>query len=184
MAGALRSMTGGTICAIMIQKEPVEPGSNNKGHEIMKAVRRLILTVMAVASFCASHSAWGQATATPHPLPPVVAPPATTDLSGVPKGLKIMITRFDLTRDKFLAAQNLLDIQLKNATTPVERQQIREQLQQNRQAFLTTLRDLRQQLKTELAALKGKISHEEFLRIIDAAHNASLEGGLNHHRGH
>jgi hypothetical protein len=95
-----------------------------------------------------------------------------------------MITSFDQTRDKFLASQNLLLIKLKNATTAVEREQIRERLQANRRAFLDALRDFRQQLKNELAALKGKVSHEEFLRVIDAAHNAFIEGGLNHHRGH
>ncbi len=95
-----------------------------------------------------------------------------------------MIRNFDATRDSFLAAQNLLQIKLRNATTATERQQIRAELQANREAFLAALRAFRQQLKTELAALKGKISHEEFLRIIDAAHNAAAEGGLNHHRGH
>ena len=154
----------------------------------MKAVRHLILTAMAVASLGASPSAWAQTNTTPPTpgaLPAVtVVPPATADLGGVPKGIKIMITSFDQTRDKYLAAQNLLLIKLNNATTAVEREQIRAQLQHNRQAFLTALKDFRQQLKNELAALKGKISHEEFLRIIDAAHNAAVEGGLNHHRGH
>jgi hypothetical protein len=44
-------------------------------------------------------------------------------------------------------AQNLLLIQLKNATTAAERQQIRAELQANRKAFLDALRDFRQQLK-------------------------------------
>jgi hypothetical protein len=153
----------------------------------MKAVRYLILTVMAVASLVASPKVWAQPSSTPRTNsgPPVsVAPPSAFDLGGVPRGIRVMITTFDLTRDNFLAQQNLLQIQLRNATTATERQQIRAQLQANREAFLNALRDFRQQLRTELAALKGKISHEEFLRIIDAAHNASVEGGLNHHRGH
>src|SRR5277367_4481285 len=148
----------------------------------MKAVRYLILTGMAVASLCASNNAWAQASSAA-PLPPViVVPPTATDLAGVPKGIQILIGNFNLLREKFLAAQNLLQSQLKNATTATERQQIRAQLQANRQAFLDALKDFRQQLKSELAALKGKISHEEFLRIIDAAHNAAVEGGLSHHR--
>jgi hypothetical protein len=56
-------------------------------------------------------------------------------------------------------------------------------LQDNRQAFLDALKDFRSQLKDDLTALKGKISHAEFLRIIDAAHDAATEGGLNHHKG-
>ena len=74
--------------------------------------------------------------------------------------------------------------QLKNATTPSDREQIRQQVQANRQSFLDALRSFREQLKDELAALKGKISHEEFLRIINAAHNAQTEGGIGHHKGH
>jgi hypothetical protein len=158
----------------------------DEGNEIMKAARYLILTV-ALASLFASPKAWAQASAAAgsNGAPPVtVVPPSALDLGGVPRGIRVMITTFDLTRDSFLAQQNLLQIRLRNATTATERQQIRAQLQANREAFLTALRDFREQLKTELAALKGKISHEEFLRIIDAAHNASVEGGLNHHRGH
>ncbi len=161
--------------------------SIDEGNEIMKAARYLILTVMTVASLFASPNVWAQASSTAgsNGAPPVaVAPPSAFDLGGVPRGIRGMITSFDLTRDHFLAQQNLLQIQLRNATTATERQQIRAQLQANREAFLAALRDFRQELKTELTALKGKISHEEFLRIIDAAHNASIEGGLNHHRGH
>lgn len=95
-----------------------------------------------------------------------------------------MITTFETTRDHFLANQELLYTQLRHATTQQEREQIRLQLQSNRQAFLTSLHSFRDQLKNELTALKGKISHEEFLRVIDAAKNASSEGGLSHHRGH
>jgi hypothetical protein len=91
---------------------------------------------------------------------------------------------FAVTRDKFLAQQDLLLLKLSNATTPEEREKIREQLQDNRQAFLDSLKDFRTQLKDDLEALKGKISHEEFLRIIDAAHDAVTEGGIGHHKGH
>jgi hypothetical protein len=150
----------------------------------MKAVRYLILTGIAVASLCASSSVWAQASSTAAAPPVTVVPPTATDLASVPKGIKTLINNFNLLRDKFLAQQNLLRIQLNNATTATERQQIRAQLQANRDAFLAALKDFRQQLKSELAALKGKISHEEFLRIIDAAHNAGVEGGLSHHRGH
>ena len=150
----------------------------------MKAVRYLILMGVAVASVCASGSARAQASATATPPPVTVVSPTAVDLTGVPKDIRTLIFNFNLLRDKFLAEQNALLIKLKNATTATERQQIREQLQANRQAFLAALKDFRQQLKSELTALKGKISHEEFLRIIDAAHNASLEGGLSHHKGH
>jgi hypothetical protein len=113
-----------------------------------------------------------------------VAPPNAVDLGGVPGDIKALIRSFALTRDKFLAEQDLLRIQLNHATTPSERQRIREELQANRKAFVAAQDALRLQLKEELAALKGKISHEEFLRILDAAHNAATEGGIGHHKGH
>src|SRR5580658_5719753 len=82
----------------------------DEGNEIMKAVRYFILTVMAVASLCLSPKGWAQASSTPgtNGGPPVsVAPPSALDLGGVPRGIRVMITAFDLTRDNFLAQQNL-----------------------------------------------------------------------------
>ena len=151
----------------------------------MKTIRCLILTGVTVAGLCGPCTVWAQASATP----PVVVVPhddkdVYRDLRGAPKDLQTLILGFDQTRDKYLAQQNLLLIKLKNATTPEEREKIREQLQDNRQAFLEALKDFRTQLKDDLVALKGKISHEEFLRIIDAAHDAATEGGIGHHKGH
>jgi hypothetical protein len=83
-----------------------------------------------------------------------------------------------------LAKQDLLLLKLSNATTPAERERIRDQLQDNRDAFLAELESFRTQLKDDLVALKGKISHEEFLRIINAAQEAATEGGFDHHKGH
>lgn len=153
----------------------------------MKEFRSFILTAIAVASLCVSHPASAQVSATP---PPATASPVVVDshsdasLVGVPADLKTLIRSFQQMRDNYLAAQDLLLIRLKNATTATERDRIRGLLQTNREAFLSALKDFRQQLKDELTALKGKISHEEFLRIIDAAHNAAAEGGLSHHKGH
>lgn len=104
------------------------------------------------------------------------------DLQGVPDNVKALIVTFDQTRDKYLRQQHLLLIKLRKATTPEERQAIREQLQENRQDFLNQLKSFRQQLKDDLQAIKGTISHQEFLRIIDAAHDAAGEG-RHHHRG-
>jgi hypothetical protein len=153
----------------------------------MRATRKLILAGITGASLCVSPVVWAQASGPPSAdasSPLVVVPHGDTDLPGVPKDIKPLIISFDQTRDKYLAAQDQLLAQLKHATTAAEREQIRKELQANRQAFLDALKSFRQQLKDELAALKGKISHEEFLRIIDAAHNASTEGGIGHHKGH
>lgn len=152
----------------------------------MKSVRRLVQTGIAVLSLCAACDVWAQASATPPGTsPPVgVTPPDVSSLNGVPSDIKALLRDFNRTRNQFLAGQDLLRIELNHATTPSERQRIREELQANRLAFLAAQKSLRQQLKDELAALKGKISHEEFLRILDAAHNAATEGGIGHHKGH
>jgi hypothetical protein len=146
----------------------------------MKTIRYLILTGLTVASLCGPRVVGAQ---TPTP-PPVVVVPHDGILSGVPEDIKTLIVGFAVSRDKFLAEQDLLLLKLSNATTPEEREKIREQLQDNRQAFLDSLKDFRTELKDDLEALKGKISHEEFLRIIDAAHDAATEGGIGHHKGH
>src|SRR5580658_8096817 len=130
---------------------------------MMKAIRYLVLMGMALASLCVPRSACAQVSSTPTAAPVVVVPPNGATAGDVPNGIKALITSFDQLREKFLAAQNLLQIQLKHATTAAERQQIREELQANRQAFLAALKSIRLQLKDELAALKNKISHQEFL---------------------
>jgi hypothetical protein len=146
----------------------------------MKTIRYLILTGMVVASLCGPRMVGAQTSTTT----PVVVVPNDGNLGGVPEDIKTLIVGFAVSRDKYLAEQDLLLLKLSNATTPEEREKIREQLQDNRQAFLDSLKDFRTQLKDDLEALKGKISHEEFLRIIDAAHDAATEGGIGHHKGH
>ena len=104
------------------------------------------------------------------------------DLKGVPANVKTLILNFDQQRDQYLRQQRLLLIKLRHATTPEQREEIREQLQANRQEFLADLKAFRQDLRADLQKLKGEISHQEFLRIIDAARDASHEGG-HRHRG-
>lgn len=104
------------------------------------------------------------------------------DLRGVPDNVKNLVLTFDQTRDKYLQQQTLLLIKLKHASTPDEQEQLRQQLQANRQEFLSDLKGFRDELRDDLQAMKGKISHAEFGRIIDAAHGASTEGG-HRHRG-
>lgn len=151
----------------------------------MKVIRNLILTGISLASLIAPKTVTGQSNASP----PVVVVPHDDrglygDLKGAPPQIQALIVNFDTTRDKYLAAQEVLLVKLRNATTPTEREQIRERLQSNRTSFMNQLNSFRDQLKDELVALKSKISHEEFLRIIDAAHDAATEGGIGHHKGH
>jgi len=151
----------------------------------MKTIRNLILAGITVTILGGPISVFAQAAPS---TPPVVVPPGDKDLyqdlKGAPPAVQHLIVNFDQVRDNYLERQEILLIKLKNAVTDAERDKIREQLQDNRQAFLDALKDCREQLKDELTALKGKISHEEFLQIIEAAHEAATQGGLHFHRGH
>ncbi len=104
------------------------------------------------------------------------------DLKGAPPAVAAMIINFDNQADKYLLKQRLLLEKLSHATTEDQREAIRDRLQDNRQAFLDQLADFREKLKDDLQDLKGRISNAEFLRIIDAAKDASELGHFR--RGH
>ena len=161
------------------QMEPAEAGSHKTKikNKTMKTIRYLILSGITVASLYGPRAVFADSTVTP----PVVVVPHDGALAGVPADLKTLIKDFAATRDIYLAQQDLLLAQLKTATTDAARAAIRAQLEANRAAFLAELQTFRTTLKTDLEALKGKISHAEFLRIIDAAHDAATEGGAGHH---
>jgi hypothetical protein len=104
------------------------------------------------------------------------------DLRGAPDNVKTLILGFDQVADKYLQKQRVLLLKLKNATTAAERTAIRQQLQENRQAFLDELKSFRQELRADLQALRGKITHAEVLRILEAAGDAA--GPINaRHKG-
>jgi hypothetical protein len=148
---------------------------------------RLIVSISAVAiGLVAPRVVLAQATTTPVTTPIILlhdnGKDIVQDLKGAPPAVANLIINFDALRDKYLLKQHLLLENLQNATTKEQRDAIREQLQDNRQAFLDELSDFRTQLKDELKDLKGRISNAEFLRIIDAAGDAT--GADHHHRGH
>jgi hypothetical protein len=153
-----------------------------------KMLRMLLTVVAATVILLCRHPALAADTTIPTGTATVVPPNTTlTDLShqlrGVPINVQTLIMTFDQTRDKYLQQQRLLLIKLHRAT-PQDQDQVRQQLQANRQDFLTELKGFREELRTDLQALKGKISHAEFGRIIDAAHSASTgTGGGHRHRG-
>ena len=143
----------------------------------MKLIRFLLVAVAALCLLPGATVVQAQSAAA------VVAPHDGSD--GLPPVIKTLIASFDTTRDAYLTSQATLLGELKNATTDAQREQIRDALQANRNAFLAELKTFRTDLKDDLAALKSKISHEEFQRIIDAAyafdHKASGPGA---HKGH
>jgi hypothetical protein len=141
----------------------------------MKAIRHLILIGLTAAAMVATSVVCAQ--------PPPTTPAPHDGTAGLPPAIATLITSFDTTRDTYLVAQGKLLGELKSATTATEREAIRDQLQANRTAFLAELKTFRTQLKTDIATLKGKITHAELLRIIDAAYDAATEGGLHHHKG-
>ena len=188
--GLMSFLSSGTTVAIdrTIRDQPkLVPTAKPKNNNYMKTLRYLMLTAVTAVVLCSPRAVLAQTTTTtPPPTPPVVVPnddkDLHRDLRGAPAAIKDLILGFDLTRDSYLKVQADLLAKLKAATTPEEREKIREQLQDNRQAFLDSLKAFRLTLKDDLTALKGKISHEEFLRIVDAAHDAATEGGPFHHK--
>jgi hypothetical protein len=150
----------------------------------MKMFRVLLMVGATAASLICPRTVLADATTTP----PTVVPQdrddrdLLRDLKGAPDNVKTLILSFDQVADKYLQKQRMLLLKLKNATTADERAAIREQLQDNRAAFLAELKSFRQELRTDLAALKGKITHAEVLRILDAAKDAA--GPVNaRHKG-
>jgi hypothetical protein len=122
----------------------------------------------------------------PGPPPKVVAQDPNDaslqrELKGVPENVKILVLNFAKTRDKFLLQQESLQIRKGKAATPEERERLRAQLQANRQEFLDELKSYQDQLREDLQQLKSKMSHAEFLRVIDAAHGATSG---SRHKGH
>jgi hypothetical protein len=150
----------------------------------MKMMRRLILSGLALMAAGSASVVLAQTTATKPATTPVVTPHEGT--AGLPAEIATLITSFDKTRDAYLTTQAALLGQLKNATTATERDQIRDSLQSNRNAFMVDLKTYRTELKDDLVALKGKITHQEMLRILDAAYdlgNLDKGSGPTHHRG-
>ena len=151
----------------------------------MKMFRVLLTVGAAAASLICPRTVFADTT----PTPPVVVPQdrddrdLLRDLKGAPDNVKTLILNFDQVADKYLQKQRELLRKLNNPnTTADERTAIREQLQDNRTAFLAELKSFRQELRTDLTALKGKITHAEVKRILDAAKDAA--GPVNaHHKG-
>jgi hypothetical protein len=144
---------------------------------------RILLTVgAAAASLICPRAVFADAT----PTAPTVVPQDRNDagllrdLQGAPDNVKTLILNFDQVADKYLQQQRALLLKLKSATTDQQRAAVREQLQDNRQAFLAELKTFRQELRTDLQTLKGKISHTEVLRILDAAKDAAGPVGPRH----
>jgi hypothetical protein len=170
-------------CLIVLNKAGASWRWLDNGCNVMKMIRYLILMGMTIAGLCEPRAVRAQTPpSSPPPPPPTAVVPENGTLTGIPQGIKVLIVDFAVLRDKYLAQQNLLLLKLGNATTATERQQIRDQLEDNRADFMAELKGFRTQLKSDLEALKGKISHEEFLRIINAAYDATHEGGFGHHK--
>lgn len=116
--------------------------------------------------------------------PPKVVPqdPGATDpvrvLRGVPDNVKTLVLSFNQTRDQYLAQQQSLRSKLQQATTADVREQLRQQMQANRQQFLADLQSFRQELRDDLATMKPKVAGD-LQRLIKAA-----EPPHDRHKGH
>jgi hypothetical protein len=145
----------------------------------MKTFRILLTIGAAAASLICPRTVFADATVT-------VVPQDSNDssllneLKGAPANIKALILNFDQIADKYLQQQRVLLLKLKNATTAAEREALRALLQENRQDFLAELKVFRQDLRADLQALKGTISHAEVLRILAAAKQAAGPTGPAH----
>src|SRR5262245_21024433 len=117
---------------------------------------RLMLILTAAAATVVTPLSMSAADTT---VPPTVVPQdrddrhLQRDLRGVPDNIKTLITTFDQTRDKYLNQQQLLLVKLHRASTAEEREQVRQQIQANRQDFLAELKGFREDLRNDLQAL-------------------------------
>ena len=143
----------------------------------MTIIRTLIVAAITLATVLFTNVAGAQSN-----QPPKTAP--HNGGAGLPPAIQTLIAGFDTTRDAYLKSQVALLGQLKTATTDAERQQVRTSLQGNREQFMLQLKTYRAELRDDLEALKGRISHQEFQRIIDAAYDFGNKEGTGHHRGH
>jgi len=141
----------------------------------MKTFRILLTIGAAAASLISPRLVFADATVTAVPQDPNGAG-LLNELKGVPPNIKALILNFDQISDKYLQQQKVLLLKLKNATTAAEREALRTALQENRQDFLAELKIFRQDLRADLQALKGTISHAEVLRILEAAKQAATPG--------
>ena len=96
--------------------------------------------------------------------PPVVVSPTSPK---IPSDIKALVRTFEMERDAYFAEQKALLEKLKNATTPQQREAIRDMLQDNRDGFLAELREFREELRQEIKELKGKINNQELQELID-----------------
>lgn len=143
----------------------------------MKTLKALLL--FGVAGAFVMGPAWVRADGTN--APPVNLPAVVGDRNPnqLPAEIKALLAAFETKRDAYQAAQKDFLAQLKNATTPEQREAIRAKLQGNRQAFLAEVRDFREELRQEIGDLKHKINNEELNRLIGSG-AGSRDG---HHHG-
>lgn len=152
----------------------------------LKAFRILLMVAAAAAILVCPRTA----IAADNGKSPTIVPPdhdqkkLLHDLKGAPDNIKSMILNFDQVADKYLQQQRALLLNLKNATTDAQRTAIRSELQSNRQSYLDALKVFRQELRADIQTLRGKITHAEVLRILDAAGDANGPASARHKGRH
>ena len=145
-------------------------GKLNGKLEVMKLIRTIAI-IGTIGFSLVGNPVWaGDAPGTGSP--PVVVVEQGKDPGKILGNLKGLVQKFQSERDAYLAQQNQLQAKLNNATTPGQREAIRNQLQKNRDEFLADLKSYREDLKEMVSQLKGKLNNAELKRLIDAAKNS------------
>ena len=146
----------------------------------MKRLVKMIAVVAAFSGCLLTGTVRAQSTAAGTPVPPTVVDQDKDNIPSELKEIKSLVKNFEAKRDAYVEAQKDLLAKLKGAT-PEQREAIREQLQDNRQAFLLDLHRFRTELREEIREIKNIVHNDELKRLIDLAHDLEKTGG--HHKG-
>jgi hypothetical protein len=98
--------------------------------------------------------------------PPVVVDPGKDNVSAQLKEIKDLAQTFESKRHAYVAQQQILLANLKNANTPAQRKALRDELETNRAAFFAELKAYREEIRQELAEIKTLVHNAEYQRIL------------------
>jgi hypothetical protein len=81
----------------------------------------------------------------------------TVDRQNLSEAVKLRLQRFELSRDAYQREQEQLKKRLQGATTEAERERVRAQIRDQREAWLRRMGELRAQSKDRIAELRRQL---------------------------
>ena len=89
--------------------------------------------------------------------------PESIELQKLPPEIKARIRRFEVFREVYLREQDELRKKLQGAPTDAERQRVRDLIRTSREVWLQQTRDLREEMKDRLPALRERLQDKREL---------------------